>query len=131
MMIEETPWLRQAQSESQARTNVGILFDENRLNYEMDATLRKLTEMQLNDGRWPWFPGGQGNDYITLYIVTGFGRLRHLGLDLSPAPAVRALARLDAWMTEEYDDIQNMSPSRTSTCRAPRTRSICMGEASS
>ena len=106
VMIEETPWLRQAQSESQARRNVGILFDENRLSYEMETTLRKLTEMQLNDGRWPWFPGGQGNDYITLYIVTGFGRLRHLGLDLSPAPAVRALARLDAWMTEQYDDIQ-------------------------
>jgi uncharacterized protein YfaS (alpha-2-macroglobulin family) len=106
VMIEETPWLRQAQNESQARRNVGILFDENRLTSEMEATLRKLTDMQLNDGRWPWFPGGQGDDFITLYIVTGFGRLRHLGLDLSPAPAVRALARLDAWMTERYDDIQ-------------------------
>ena len=44
VMIEETPWLRQADSESQARKNVGILFDDNRLNYEMEATLRKLTE---------------------------------------------------------------------------------------
>src|ERR1035441_9256771 len=64
VMIEETPWLRQADSESQARKNIGILFDNNRLNYETDATLRKLTEMQLNDGSWPWFPGGRGNDYI-------------------------------------------------------------------
>src|SRR6202043_2277884 len=29
--IEETPWLREAESESQARKNVGILFDDNRL----------------------------------------------------------------------------------------------------
>ena len=58
VMIEETPWLRQADNESQARSNVGILFDDNRLNYEMEATLRKLTEMQLGDGSWPWFPGG-------------------------------------------------------------------------
>ena len=85
-MIEETPWLRQAQNESQARRNVGILFDENRLNSEMEATLRKLTDMQLNDGRWPWFPGGHGDDFITLYIVTGFGRLRHLGLDTLRRP---------------------------------------------
>jgi hypothetical protein len=106
VMAEETPWLRQAQNESQARRNVGILFDDNRLNNEKEATLRKLTEMQLQDGRWPWFPGGPGNDYITLYIVTGFGRLRHLGADISTAPAVRALARLDAWMTEHYQDIQ-------------------------
>jgi hypothetical protein len=106
VMIEETPWLRQADSESQARKNVGILFDDNRLNYETDATLRKLTEMQLSDGSWPWFPGGGGNDYITLYITTGFGRLRHLGADINVAPAIRSLQRLDAWMTEEYERIQ-------------------------
>ena len=40
-MIEETPWLRQAKNESQARRNVGILFDDNRLNYETDATLQQ------------------------------------------------------------------------------------------
>ncbi len=34
VMLEETPWLRQAVNESQARKNVGILFDDNRLNYE-------------------------------------------------------------------------------------------------
>jgi hypothetical protein len=106
VMLEETPWLRQAQNESQARRNVGILFDDNRLNYETDATLRKLTDMQLGDGRWPWFPGGPANDYITLYIVTGFGRLRHLGADISVAPALRALQRLDEWMAQHYEDIQ-------------------------
>jgi len=106
VMLEETPWLRQAQSESEARKNVGILFDENRLNYETDTTLRKLTELQLNDGSWPWFPGGRGNDYITLYITTGFGRLRDLGVDIDVAAAIRSLRRLDGWMTEEYERIR-------------------------
>ncbi|HTL57172.1 MAG TPA: MG2 domain-containing protein [Candidatus Limnocylindrales bacterium] len=111
--LEETPWLRQAQSEGQARKNVGILFDDNRLNYEVDNTLQKLAQMQLNDGSWPWFPGGRGNDYITLYIVTGFGRLRHLGVDLKVDPAIRALNRLDNWMTEEYERIQaNPAPEK-------------------
>ncbi|HYT22743.1 MAG TPA: alpha-2-macroglobulin family protein, partial [Candidatus Polarisedimenticolia bacterium] len=108
VMIEETPWFRQAQNESQARRNVGILFDDNRLSYETDATLRKLTEMQLADGSWPWFPGGRGNDFITLYITTGFGRLRHLGVDIDVAPAVRSLQRLDAWMTESYERIRKL-----------------------
>ena len=105
--LEETPWLRQAESESQARKNVGILFDDNRLNYEIEHTLEKLSQMQLADGSWPWFPGGYGNDYITLYITTGFGRLRHLGADINIAPALRSLLRLDAWMTEEYERIQS------------------------
>ena len=106
VMIEETPWYRQAKNESEARRNVGILFDDNRLNNEMAATLQKLSDMQIGDGRWPWFPGGYGNDYITLYIVTGFGRLRHLDADVSVAPAIRALQRLDEWMREHYDRIQ-------------------------
>lgn len=105
VMLEETPWLRQAQAESQARRNVGVLFDDNRLNDETARGLHKLTEQQLPDGRWPWFPGGPANDYITLYITTGFGRLRHLSVDLDVAPAVQSLDRLDAWMDEQYRNI--------------------------
>jgi hypothetical protein len=109
VVLEETPWVRQAQSESQARRNVGILFDKNRLNRESQRTSRKLAEMQLSDGSWPWFPGGRPNDYITLYIVTGFGRLRHLGVDIDVAPAVKALGRLDRWMENRYREILKWS----------------------
>jgi uncharacterized protein YfaS (alpha-2-macroglobulin family) len=103
--IEETPWLRQAESESQARRNVGVLFDENRLTSETESTLAKLRQMQLPDGSWPWFPGGPGSDYISLYITTGFGRLRHLGSDIDASPAIRSLNRLDQWIDEQYRDI--------------------------
>ncbi len=106
VLLEETPWLRQAQNERQARQNVGVLFDDHRLTDEAERTLQKLTEQQLPDGAWPWFPGGRGNDYITLYITTGFGRLRHLGVDVNVAPAVKSLARLDGWMNEHYLEIQ-------------------------
>ena len=108
VLLEETPWVRQAKSESEARRNVGVLFDANRLTSEQSVTLAKLTEQQLEDGRWPWFPGGRANDYITLYIATGFGRLRHLGADVDVGPAVRVLQRLDAWAGEEYDRIRKL-----------------------
>jgi len=103
VMIEETPWLRQAKAESQARRNVGILFDDNRLNHETARLMRKMAETQRADGLWPWFPGGSGNRYITLYITTGFGRMRHLGVDVSPALAVKSLNALDRWIDERYD----------------------------
>jgi len=106
VMIEETPWLRDADRESQSRRNVGILFDENRLKTEVERTMRKLTEMQRDNGMWPWFPGGPENEYLSLYIVTGFGRMRQLGVPVDVAPAVKALGRLDAWMHERYDAIR-------------------------
>jgi uncharacterized protein YfaS (alpha-2-macroglobulin family) len=105
VMLEETPWYRQAQDEKQARQNVGILFDENRLNDETKRVQAKLAEMQYGDGRWPWFPGGRPDEYITLYIVTGYGRLRHLGVKLDPAPAVKALNALDTWINDQYQEI--------------------------
>lgn len=106
VMLEETPWLRQAHSESQARRNVGILFNANRLDGELRQTCSKLAEMQLEDGLWPWFPGFRGDEYITLYIVTGFGRLRHLGVeDMDLAAALKALDALDAWVDRQYREI--------------------------
>src|SRR4029450_13492258 len=35
VVLEETPWLRQAKKESEARRNIGLLFEENRLNHEI------------------------------------------------------------------------------------------------
>ncbi len=105
LLLEETPWVRQAAAESQARRNVGILFDDNRLNQETARLLQKLADQQYEDGRWPWFPGGPPNDYITLYITTGFGRMRHLGVEADVSSALKSLTRLDAWVTEIYNKI--------------------------
>ena len=110
VLLEETPWVRQAQSESQARRNVGILFEDNRLNDETARALKKLAEGQYQNGAWPWFPGGPPNDYITLYITTGFGRLRHLGVKLDMQPAFKSLARLDGWIDEMYREILRQRP---------------------
>jgi uncharacterized protein YfaS (alpha-2-macroglobulin family) len=105
VMLEETPWVKQAESESQARRNVGILFDDNRLNQETAQLQKQLADLQLGDGAWPWFPGGRANDYITLYITTGFGRLRQLGVKIDDQPAIKALTRLDGWADRMYREI--------------------------
>lgn len=101
-VLEESPWVQEAQSESQSRRNVGILFDQNRLNDEIARALAEINERQLGDGRWSWFPGGPPSDYITLYLTTGYGRLRHLGVDIDLSAAIRALGSLDAWMAEQH-----------------------------
>jgi uncharacterized protein YfaS (alpha-2-macroglobulin family) len=119
LALEETPWVRQAISESEARRNVGVLFDQNRLSSEMSRALFKLQQMQYSDGLWPWFPGCRGSEYVTLYITTGFGRLRHLGVrSVDVSSAVKALTVLDAWMDAQYrwivahklQDHNNLSP---------------------
>ena len=106
LMIEETPWLRAGNSETEARRNVGVLFDDNRLDSEMARAMQRLADMQLDSGAWPWFPGGRASDYITLYIVTGTGRLNHLGVKINNDLALRALDWLDGQIRQNYQEIK-------------------------
>ncbi|MCF7730995.1 MAG: hypothetical protein K9N23_04880 [Akkermansiaceae bacterium] len=106
LMIEDTPWLRDANSETEARRNVGVLFDDNRLDSEMARASKRLRELQLQSGAWPWFPGGKGSEFITLYIVTGSGRLKHLGAPVDQILALRALDWLDNQIRIGYEDIK-------------------------
>jgi len=106
LMIEETPWLRDGNSETEGRRNVGVLFDDNRLDSEMARAMQRLQDMQLDSGAWPWFPGGRASDYITLYIVTGTGRLKHLGVKINNDLALRALDWLDGQIHHTYQEIK-------------------------
>jgi uncharacterized protein YfaS (alpha-2-macroglobulin family) len=102
VLIAETPWLRAGKNESQARREVAVLFEQNRLENELQRATNQLAESQYSDGSWSWFPGGRANDFMTLYITTGFGRLRHLNVDVDTTAAINSLGRLDNWITKRY-----------------------------
>ncbi|MDP2914775.1 MAG: alpha-2-macroglobulin family protein, partial [Candidatus Aminicenantes bacterium] len=106
VLLQESPWVLEAKSETQAKWNIGLLFDENTMSRELKNAYSKLAQMQLADGSWPWFPGGPGNSYITLYIVTGFGRLKHLSVKfVAQDLAFKALEHLDNWIDSNYREI--------------------------
>lgn len=109
VLIEETPWLNDAENESQARRNVGLLFEENKLDAELASAMKRLAEMQKENGMWPWFPGGPDNEYLSLYIVTGFGRLKNLKVSVDETLAVRAVDRLDNWIRQQHEQILKTS----------------------
>ncbi|MBX7120638.1 MAG: hypothetical protein K1X42_00765 [Opitutaceae bacterium] len=111
LLIEETPWMRQASDEGAAQRRVGQLFDTARLDDELATTLHRLTSQQNADGLWPWFPGGHGSEFISLYVTAGFGRLRHLGVPVDIRPAIRAIASLDAAVARRIDRHQAQTPS--------------------
>ncbi|GAB4273473.1 MAG: alpha-2-macroglobulin family protein [Candidatus Rifleibacteriota bacterium] len=101
----ETPWVLDAKNETEQKHKIGVLFDTNRIEHEMNAAKKKLENYQLSDGGFPWFPGGRPNSFITLYIMTGFGRMRHLGVDVNVDMALKSLNYLDRWIVEVYQDI--------------------------
>ncbi len=106
VLLEETPWVRAAKSESASKKRVGLLFDDEQVENSLSYAYNKLAQMQLSDGSWPWFPGGRSNFYITLYIMTGFGRLRHLNIEVKQDLALKCLGYLDYKIDYIYEEIK-------------------------
>ncbi len=81
LIINETPWLRDAQSETEQKKRIALLFDLHKMKSEQKRTLRKLKQLQMSNGGFPWFKGNRyANRYITQHIVSGFGHLNKLGV---------------------------------------------------
>ena len=105
VLLKETPWVLDAKNEEQAKNNVGLLFESKRLTSEQESAMKKLTDLQLSSGAWPWFPGGRDNEFITLYLMTGFGRLKHLEIESEFPGMSRCLTYCDNWLKKQYDHI--------------------------
>ena len=84
VVLNETPWVLQAASESAQKQRIALLFDENTMESGLNSALRKLQQRQTINGGWPWFEGYRESRYITQQVVAGFGKLHYLKvIDLS------------------------------------------------
>ncbi len=107
ILIEETPWLRDAQHETEQKKRIALLFDLNKMRYEAQTALRKLESNQMPSGAWSWFKGGRDNRYITQHIIAGFGHLKQLGIsnaneNVSQRLIKKALYYLDQEFIKTY-----------------------------
>jgi uncharacterized protein YfaS (alpha-2-macroglobulin family) len=111
VLLQETPWVLNAQSEAQQKKNIALLFDMVKLAGEKSKTLAKLKDMQSSNGGFAWFKGGADDRYMTQYVITGIGHLRKLGAlqgdDYAAIKPIvdKALPYLDARLKDEYDNL--------------------------
>ena len=80
IMLQETPWVLEAKSETEQRVRIANLFEINTLRQQQTETLTLLQKKQKVNGGWPWFEGMPESPYITCYILTGFGKLQKMGV---------------------------------------------------
>ena len=111
LLIQETPWLRDAQSESAQKKRIALLFDLNKMKNEQANALQKLEQNQMSTGAWAWFKGGRENRYITQHIIVGLGHLKKLEVTsntakLHAAMISKAVAYLDREFVNEYEQMK-------------------------
>ncbi|MCX2493951.1 MG2 domain-containing protein [Pedobacter sp. PF22-3] len=108
ILLEETPWVRSANNETERKKRLAVLFDLNRMTHELKTNFEKLEKMQFNNGAFPWFNGMQEDRYITQHIVLGMGQLKKLKLiDEKAYPNFNAMLNkaiiyLDAKFVKDY-----------------------------
>lgn len=108
VLLEETPWVLETNTEAEKKKNLADLFDLLKLSESNLTSLAKLQELQLPNGAFSWFKGGYEDPYITTYILTGIGKLKRLGaldqdlVDQCKPMLINAIQYIDEKINSDY-----------------------------
>lgn len=119
MLLEETPWVNEAATETAQKRKLVRLYNTERTKAEMEKTWGRLQQLQNPSGAFAWFKGGTDNTFITQYIVSGIGHLKKLLNNISPDTWSGKIARkmdrvagkattwLDNEIKQDYEQIKS------------------------
>lgn len=108
MVMEETPWLMDADREADQKRQLASFFDESQISYRLASNLSKLSRLQREDGSFAWWKGMDGSPCMTMSVVQTLVRLNKLiGVQKATSNMVEAgFAYMDKRMAEEVKDIK-------------------------
>lgn len=78
IVLAETPWLLDTESDAEKNKRLALLMDLNTLKENNAASFKKLEDKMLATGGFPWFSGGNEDRYISQHILSGIGHLNTL-----------------------------------------------------
>ena len=109
IILSESPWVLEAQTEEQQKERIATLFDLNNIRSNNIAALTRLQELQNANGAWSWYKGMTGSRYITTYIAELNARLTMLTGEKLTGPALslqqNAFTYLHQSALDEYKEI--------------------------
>jgi TonB-dependent SusC/RagA subfamily outer membrane receptor len=122
IILEETPWLRDAESETEGKKRMALLFDLASMSNQLSGVVQKLKDMQFGNGGFPWFAGASWADrYITQHVASGFGHLRKLKIHTEPdvqAMMAKAVHYLDDQIVRDFNNLQESALRSTASLKA-------------
>lgn len=75
LLLNETPWVGQADKEESQKRSLVKFFDEQTISFRLSQALEKLQELQNADGSWSWWKGMDGSPYMTTAVSEMFIRI--------------------------------------------------------
>ena len=109
ILLSESPWVLEAQTEEQQKERIATLFDLNNIRSNNIAALTRLQELQNSNGAWSWYKGMNGSRSVTTYIAELNARLAMLTGEKLSGSALslqqKAFAYLHQSALDEYKEI--------------------------
>ena len=107
LLLNETPWVLDADNESEQKQRMGDFFDENLMQNRLQQSLEKLRKLQRDNGAWSWWPEMPGSFYMTVSISEMLVRLNAMtGHQAETAPMLNAAFK---FMGQEIiDEVKEM-----------------------
>ena len=110
ILLQLSPWVTDAQNETQQMHSLGELLDVNRQNYISQQAINKLAELQNEDGGWSWFKGFNSSTFMTENVLEAMARLVSLNVTSHPEQVkkmqIKALQFLDKQIQESYKHVE-------------------------
>jgi len=75
IVLNETPWVMDADRETEQKQRLVDFFDENVMRNRLDKALNKMKQLQRTDGSWSWWPDMPGSFYMTVSVSEMLVRL--------------------------------------------------------
>jgi hypothetical protein len=97
-----------SQTEEEKKNRLALLMDFDKMQTALAANLNKLDKKQSGSGGFPWFEGGEDNEYITRHVLAGFGHLKQLGIKATDSVTVAGITKtatafIDAKFLDGYN----------------------------
>jgi hypothetical protein len=110
LTLDETPWVDDADKESEQKRKLAGFLDENTLNYRLEENLKCMRDLQNSDGSWSWWPGMKGSRYMTVFVAQLLTRLNVMTEEQTATRQMlnAALTFLGKEMVEEVKEMRKL-----------------------
>ena len=110
IVLSETPWVNDAESEAEQKQMLAAFFDANTIDSRVAYAIKELGKLQNEDGSWSWYPGMKGNSNITVSVAEMLVRLnKNAGMQKeTQVMLVKAMDYLNKETVKQVEKLKEM-----------------------
>lgn len=117
LILEETPWVIEADKETEQKKMISSFFDESMIDYRIESQFNMLKDLQNENGSWSWFKGMDGSKNMTAQVVEMLARIKTMTNDIKAVQIMnKGLNYLASIAIKEYDEMKKNEKAGKPVC---------------